>query len=113
MTNPPSSTPLTLALGLVYRPSGTASADRSWARALVVRQCRRSKLTLVEVYELDDDDRRTADVLARLRDLAIAARVEVLVTDGVRPALAVRLVADLGARHDVVHRAPTPALVDD
>jgi hypothetical protein len=90
------------AVGLVYRSSETAKADRSWARALVIRHVRDRQLKLVDIYELDDNGRRNADVLDRLVDLVITSGVEVLVTDGVHPDLVTRLVADLGLRHEPV-----------
>jgi hypothetical protein len=92
----------TLAIGLIYRPKHTPSADRSWARALVIRHARSRRMMLVDVYELDDNEPRNADVLVRLKDLAATSGVEVLVTDGVRPALATRLAGDLALRHEPV-----------
>jgi len=89
-----------LAIGLVYRPNGSPSADRSWARALIIRHTRDARLTLVDIYELNDDRRRNADVLERLADAAVASDVRVLVTDGVRPALVGRLTDELGLTHD-------------
>jgi hypothetical protein len=91
-----------LAIGLVYRPHGTPSADRSWARALVIRHAREAGLTLVDVHELGDDGRRNADVLNRLADLVLTSGARVLVTDDVQPALATQLVRDLGLRHEPV-----------
>jgi hypothetical protein len=90
------------AIGLVHRPRGTASADRSWARSLVIRHARDARLDLVDIYELGDDGRRNANVLDRLADLVATSGARVLVTDGVQPALVTRLVGDLGLAHEPV-----------
>jgi hypothetical protein len=95
-----------LAIGLLYRPSRVPRADRFWARALIIRHAREIRARLIEIYELDDDGRRNGEVLARLVDLAAASRARVLVTDGVPPALATRLAADLGLAHEATAGRP-------
>jgi hypothetical protein len=87
-----------LAVGLVYRPSGTPGADRSWARALVVRHARAEGLTLLDVFELSDDEPRNAAVLRRLADFAAHARATVIVVEGLDTANGARLADDLGLR---------------
>lgn len=91
-----------LAVGLVHRPTGTSSADRSWGRALVVRHARSLGLTLLDVHEMDDDPIRSAGVVERLADLIAGADVTVLVTDGVDPAVGARLARALRLRHSAV-----------
>jgi hypothetical protein len=91
-----------VAVGLVHRPTGTPGPDRSWARALVVRHARARHLTLLDVYEIDDDERRSAAVLRRLADLAAHAGAKVLITEGLDPVAAGRLAADLDLRLDPV-----------
>src|SRR4051812_5308493 len=95
-----------VAVGLVHRPSGTPGPDRSWARSLVVRHARAEGMTLLHVYEFDDDEARNADVLRRLADTAAHAGVSVLITDGFEVAAARRLAQDLGLRHAPVPPAP-------
>jgi hypothetical protein len=108
----PTPSPATpVAVGLVHRPSGTPGPDRSWARSLVVRHARAQGLTLLHVYELDDDEARNADVLRRLADTAAHARVTVLVTDGLDVPTAQALARDLGLRHSPV--PPVPERGDD
>ena len=94
------------AVGLVHRPTGTPGPDRSWARSLVVRHARAEGLTLLHVYEFDDDESRNADVLQRLADTAAHGRVSVLITDGLEVAAGRRLAADLGLRHAPVPPVP-------
>lgn len=95
-----------LAVGLVHRPSGTPGPDRSWARSLVVRHARAEGLTLLHVYEFDDDEARNADVLRRLAEAAHDAGVTVLVTDGLETPVARRLADDLGLRYAPVPPVP-------
>lgn len=95
-----------VAVGLVHRPAGTPGPDRSWARSLVVRHARSAGLTLLHVYEFDDDDARNADVVRRLADQAANAGVSVLVTEGIEAPVARRLADDLGLRHSPVPPAP-------
>ena len=95
-----------VAVGLVHRPTGTPGPDRSWARSLVVRHARAQGLTLLHVYEIDDDEARSADVLQRLADTAAHARVSVLVTDGLDLSTAAALARELGLRHLPVPPAP-------
>jgi 2-C-methyl-D-erythritol 4-phosphate cytidylyltransferase len=102
----------THAIGLVHRPDGTPSADRSWARALVVRHARDTRLRLLDILELDDSPARTADVLHPLADLAATSTASILITDGVRPALAERLARDLGLRHEPVPPRRRPPSLD-
>lgn len=102
-TSPPSRP---LAVALVHRPSGTPGADRSWARALVVRHARAAGLALLDVHELDDDDDRNAAVVRRLAETARAAGAAVLVTEGLDEPAGRRLAAQLGLRHSPV---PPPA----
>jgi hypothetical protein len=73
-----------------------------FTRALVLLHAREVRLTLIDTYELDDEARRTADVLKRLADLAATSAARVLVTDGLRPALATHLADDLDLRHEPV-----------
>jgi hypothetical protein len=107
-TDPALSPSLTrpVAVGLVHRPSGTPGPDRSWARSLVVRHARAEGLTLLHVYEFDDDEARNADVLRRLADTAAHGRVSVLITDGLDITTSRRLAAELGLRHAPVPPAP-------
>jgi thiamine monophosphate synthase len=105
-TSPSTSPAKPVAVGLVHRPSGTPGPDRSWARSLVVRHARAQGLTLLHVYELDDDEARNADVLRRLADTAAHAHVTVLVTDGLDVTTARGLAGDLGLRHSPVPSAP-------
>lgn len=93
---------LTIAIGLVYRPLGTGGADRSWARSLVIRHARNARLSLIDIYELNDNSDRNRDVLDRLADLAVHASADVLLTDGVEPDLVGRLAGELGVRHEPV-----------
>ena len=71
------------AIGLVHRPTGTVSIDRTWSRGLLIRKARDAGMHLVDILELDDDGRRTALVLGRLSALAASTDVEVLL--GRRP----------------------------
>jgi hypothetical protein len=91
-----------LALGLVYRPDGTAAADRLWARSLVVRHAQREGCALLDIFELDDNLVRNAAVLDRLAALADSGDVVVLVTHGLEPDLASRLANEFGLRHEPV-----------
>jgi hypothetical protein len=87
------------AIGLVQSPTGTPRVDRSWSRALVVRHAHEHRLRLVDVLELDDDDRTTRTVMLELAALAGSARADVLVTHGVRSDLVSALADDLGLIH--------------
>jgi hypothetical protein len=87
------------AIGLVHRPTGTVSLDRTWSRGLLIRRARDAGIHLVDILELDDDGRRSAQVLVRLSALTASTDVEVLLTDGVHPDFASALAADLGVRH--------------
>lgn len=87
------------AIGLVHRPTGTVSIDRTWSRGLLIRRARDAGMHLVDILELDDDGRHAALVLGRLSALAASTEVEVLLTDGVHADLASALAADLGVRH--------------
>jgi hypothetical protein len=91
-----------LAVGLVRLPGGTPRGDRTWARALVVRHARAARLALIDIYELDDDETRRAEVLERLATRVPTSSVRVLVTDGVPAELATRLAEQLGLHHEPV-----------
>jgi hypothetical protein len=77
---------------------------------------RGERLALLDVYELDDDPARTADVLKRLANLAQSCGARVLVTDGVPATLAGHLAHELDLRHepypvaghDPAHRCDDP-----
>lgn len=99
---PPPAAPQPLAVGLVHRPLGTPSLDRTWARAVVVRHARDARLQLVDVLELDDQPDRTRAVLSRLNHLAAASQISVLITDGLDTDLARRLAHDLRLEHQAV-----------
>ena len=94
-----------LAVGLVYRSSGTPGADRSWARSLVVRHAHREGLGLVDIFELDDNLVRNAAVLDRLSALADDTGAAVLISDSVDLDLAQRLAEEFGLRLETVPRA--------
>lgn len=97
------------AVGLVHRPAGTPTADRDWARGLVVRLALERRLTLVDILELNDDADRTRDVLRRLAALATSSGARILVTEGVAEPLASALARDLALVHEAVtRREPTP-----
>jgi hypothetical protein len=105
-TNPPNPPARPVAVGLVHRPTGTPGPDRSWARSLVVRHARAQGLTLLHVYEFDDDAGRNADVRKRLAATAAHDGVTVLVTDGLDVVAARRLADELGLRHSPVPPVP-------
>ncbi len=100
-----------LAVGLVHRPAGTPRADRTWARALLVRHARTEGLHVVDVLELDDDTARTRAVLTRLAHLAATTAVTVLLTDGLDTDLAHRLATDLGLEHHAVPARSRPSWI--
>jgi phosphoserine phosphatase len=89
-----------VSVGLVYRPTGTPGADRSWARSLVVRHAYREGLDLLDVLELDDDQVRNAGVLERVRSLSDAGAASLLITDGVD----LEFASDLARSMDLHHR---------
>lgn len=101
-----------LAIGLVRLPAGMPRGDRTWARALVVRHARDSRLQLVDILELDDDPTRARAVLTRLGDLAAVWRVTVLLTDGVDDRAARALALDLGLEHQSVSARRPPSWVE-
>jgi hypothetical protein len=102
-----------VAIGLVHQPAGRPTADRYWARGLVVRHARDHGLQLVEVLELEDDGRRNRLVLTRLAALAAQTDAVALLTHGIRPDLAAKLADDLAVRHlPVPHTARPHPLAD-
>jgi transcriptional regulator with XRE-family HTH domain len=97
------------AIGLVRHPPGASELDRAWARGLVVRHARDSRLRLLDVLELGDDSVGDHAVLQRLAQVSLTRDVTVLLTHGVESNVADRLAGEVHLNHGAVITSVRPS----